>query len=174
MVSTPKHPNGAERVDHSAAVPTLPMLIGTALGTGFSPFAPGTMGALLALVVWLGLSFLMSVHALFWLTLVLIVLFTLLGVWAANRLEPFWGEDPRRVVVDEVVGVWIPLLVADSSSWWQVLAAFVLFRFFDILKPLGVRRMEDFRGGVGVMADDILAGIYSLLILLVARWLTGL
>ena len=92
---------------------------------------------------------------------------------AANAVEPIWGEDPSRVVVDEMVGVWIPLLAAPAGNLWYALAAFALFRLFDIFKPLGIRKMEYLKGGVGVMMDDILAGIYSLILLIVARWLIG-
>lgn len=105
----------------------------------------------------------------------MVLVFTIAGVWAANKLEPYWGEDPSRVVVDEMVGVWIPLLaVPYSVNWyWYVLAAFILFRAFDIVKPLGVRKMESLPGGVGVMMDDILAGVYSLILLIGARWVIG-
>lgn len=97
--------------------------------------------------------------------------FTVMGVWATNRLEPFWGEDPSRVVVDEMVGVWIALLAAPSGNVWYALGAFALFRLFDIFKPLGIHRMESFPGGIGVMMDDILAGIYSFVVLIGVRWL---
>ncbi len=92
-----------------------------------------------------------------------------------NKLESCWGEDPSRVVVDEMVGVWIPLLaVPDNDRWyWYVIAAFALFRIFDIVKPLGVRKMENFKGGVGVMMDDVLAGVYSFILIAVARWVIG-
>lgn len=149
----------------------LPVLIATGFGSGFSPFAPGTAGALLATLIWLGLSFVVSEICLIWLTVALILLFTLAGVWAANRLEPYWGEDPSRVVVDEMVGVWIPLLAAPAGDIWYALGAFALFRLLDIFKPLGIRRMESFPGGIGVMMDDILAGIYSFVVLIIARWL---
>ena len=95
----------------------------------------------------------------------------MLGVWATNKVIPFWGEDPRRVVIDEMVGVWIPLIASPVGNLWYALASFVLFRFFDIAKPLGVRQMERFPGGIGVMADDILAGIYSLFIIICAQWI---
>ncbi|MCD8184343.1 MAG: phosphatidylglycerophosphatase A [Bacteroides sp.] len=149
----------------------LSVLIGTGFGSGFSPVAPGTAGALLATLVWFGLSFLISEVCLIWLTVVLVPLFTAAGIWAANRLEPYWGEDPSRVVVDEMVGVWIALLAAPSGSVWYALGAFALFRLFDIFKPLGIRRMEKFPGGIGVMMDDILAGIYSFVILIIIRCL---
>ncbi len=100
-------------------------------------------------------------------TALLIVVFTLLGTWATARLMPFWGEDPKRVVVDEMVGVWIPLLIADN--WWTMLLALLLFRFFDILKPWGIRRLDQRHGAFWVMADDLAAGAYSLVILGVVR-----
>ena len=153
--------------------PFLPMLIGTGFGSGFSPVAPGTAGALLAAGAWYLLSFLLSGGALWWTTLALIAVFTPAGVWAADRLEPFWGEDPSRVVVDEMAGVWISLLAAPAGHAGYGLAAFALFRFFDIFKPLGIRRMEKLPGGWGVMMDDILAGIYGLVILATFRWITG-
>lgn len=122
-----------------------PVIIGTGFGSGFSPFAPGTAGALLAVLIWFGISFIVSEICLIWLTVALVLFFTVMGVWATNRLEPFWGEDPSRVVVDEMVGVWIALLAAPSGNVWYALGAFALFRLFDIFKPLGIRRMESFR-----------------------------
>ena len=148
-----------------------PVIIGTGFGSGFSPFAPGTAGALLAVLIWFGISFIVSEICLIWLTVALIFFFTVMGVWATNCLEPFWGEDPSRVVVDEMVGVWIALLAAPSGNVWYALGAFALFRLFDIFKPLGIRRMESFPGGIGVMMDDILAGIYSFVVLIGVRWL---
>lgn len=149
----------------------LPVIIGTGFGSGFSPFAPGTAGALLATLIWFGLSFCVSNVCLLWLTVVLILVFTGAGVWATNRLEPFWGEDPSRVVVDEMVGVWIALLAAPAGHIWYMSGAFALFRLFDIFKPLGIRRMESLPGGIGVMMDDILAGVYGFMVLIVARWI---
>jgi phosphatidylglycerophosphatase A len=102
----------------------------------------------------------------------LIVVFTILGVWSASVSEKFWGEDPKRVVMDETVGEWIALLAVPASGHWgYVLASFVLFRFFDIAKPLGVRSMERFKGGYGIMADDILSGVYAAIILFAASYI---
>lgn len=150
-----------------------PLFIGTGFGSGFSLVAPGTAGALLATLIWFGLSYCFSATALLWITVACVLLFTVAGIWATNQLEPYWGEDPSRVVVDEMVGVWIALLAAPAGHLWYGIAAFVLFRFFDILKPLGIRKMEELPGGVGVMMDDVLAGIYSFIVLIVARWLIG-
>ena len=153
--------------------PFLPVFIGTGFGSGFSPFAPGTAGALLASIIWIALYFLLPFSWVLWLTAALVIVFTFAGIWAADKLETYWGEDPSRVVVDEMVGVWIALLAAPSGSVWYGLGAFALFRLFDIFKPLGIRRMESFPGGFGVMMDDILAGIYSFVVLIGVRWLIG-
>ena len=153
--------------------PFWPLLIGSGFGSGFSPVAPGTAGALLATLMWWGLGLLVGPMMHLWLTVAAILLFTVAGVWAANRLEPFWGEDPSRVVVDEMVGVWLPLLAAPCGSWIYALAAFVLFRLLDIFKPLGIRRMEQLPQGIGVMMDDILAGVYAFILLIAVRWVMG-
>ena len=124
------------------------------------------MGALLAILIWYPIAACLN-HPL-WIGILvgLIILFTLLGAWSSTVAERYWGEDPSRVVIDEVVGQWITLLAVPAVfSWWHVLAAFVLFRFFDIVKPLGVRKMENFKSGWGIMADDILAGCYGAIIL---------
>ena len=147
------------------------MLIGSGFGSGFSPVAPGTAGALLATALWLVGSYTLPPLVLLWLTVGCVLLFTAAGVWATDRLEPYWGEDPSRVVVDEMVGVWIALLAAPAGSIGYGVAAFALFRLLDIFKPLGIRRMESLPGGIGVMMDDILAGTYSFILIILARCL---
>ena len=89
---------------------------------------------------------------------------TLLGVYVGNKVEPYWGKDSYRVVIDEVAGMWITLFFIPPTLSLLILG-FILFRFFDILKPLYIRRMEAFKGGWGVMADDVLAGIYANVVL---------
>ena len=148
------------------------MLIGSGFGSGFSPVAPGTAGALLAFGVWYLYSFLLPPVTVLWVTVALILLFTAAGVWASDRLITYWGEDPKRVVVDEMVGTWIALLAVPAAHLWYGLAAFALFRLFDIWKPLGIRRMERLPGGIGIMMDDVLSGVYGFVILLVVRYLT--
>lgn len=148
-------------------------MIATGFGSGFSPFGPGTAGALLASLIWLALYFFVPFDTLLFITGLLIVLFTVVGIWSTNKIEPYWGEDPSRVVVDEMVGVWIPLLAVPEGNLWYALAAFALFRLLDIFKPLGIRKMESLNGGLGVMMDDVLAGIYSFIILVGVRWLIG-
>ena len=149
------------------------IIIASGFGSGFSPFAPGTAGALVAVIIWTVLFYVIPFNILLVVTSLLIVLFTAAGIWSADKLESEWGKDPSKVVVDEMVGVWIALLAVPVGNVWNILFAFLLFRFFDIFKPLGIRKMEQLEGGIGVMADDILAGIYSFLLLMGVRWLIG-
>ena len=149
------------------------IIIASGFGSGFSPFAPGTAGALVAVIIWTVLFYVIPFNILLVVTSLLIVLFTAAGIWSADKLESEWGKVPAKVVVDEMVGVWIALLAVPVGNVWYILFAFLLFRFFDIFKPLGIRKMEQLEGGIGVMADDILAGIYSYLLLMGVRWLIG-
>lgn len=137
--------------------------IATAFGAGYTPIAPGTAGALLGCIAlfaythFIGINNNTNFQIVF---SILIILTTLIGVWATRNLQEEWGEDPSRVVIDEVIGVWITLLFVPLT-WQNILIGFVLFRFFDIAKPLGIRKMEAFENGWGVMLDDVLAGVYG-------------
>lgn len=143
-------------------------IIATGFGSGYAPFAPGTCGALVGCAIlwwlqWVWPAVFLGPQS--WIALLLLIgLFLILGVRASDVLEPEWGHDPARIVVDEVIGVWIAMLFVPFSLL-NLFIAFVLFRIFDIWKPLGIRRMEQFKGGWGVMLDDVLAGIYSLMVL---------
>ncbi|MCM1076862.1 MAG: phosphatidylglycerophosphatase A [Bacteroides sp.] len=164
--------------------PFFPKFIATSFGAGYWPWGPGTAGAIVGLILWIPLvltgNFTTTVLA----TLGLIVVFTLLGIWSAGIAERYWGPDPSRVVMDETVGQWITMLplsiyasgpaaLSSGSFWVWTLVSLILFRFFDIVKPLGVRKMEDLPGGTGVMADDILAGIYGACVLFIAMYFAG-
>lgn len=162
-------PMNAKRYRYRSGAPFLPAFIGSGFGVGFCPLGPGTAGAFLAALLWYVMSCFLADPELKLATLALVLLFYLLGVWAANRLSSYWGEDPSRVVIDEMVGVWIALLAVPAGHLWYAIAAFVLFRFFDIVKPMGVRLMEKMRGGTGVMMDDVLAGIYGFMVLYVVQ-----
>ena len=146
-------------------IPFYHEMIATGLGVGHFPYGPGTMGALLAILIWFLITTTAGYSTWLAITFVLVGVFTFLGAWSSTVAERYWGEDPSRVVIDEVVGQWIALLAIPADySWWHVLAAFALFRFFDIVKPLGVKKMEQFKGGWGIMADDVLAGCYGAII----------
>lgn len=154
--------------------PFLPMLIGTGFGSGFWPWGPGTAGSVLATVVWGILGLWLPAFELSVVTLALVFVFTVLGTWATKRLQPYWGEDPSRVVVDEMVGVWIPLIIVGPQQWGWAFVALVLFRFFDIVKPLGIKKLDCMKGAFWVMGDDILGGIYASFVLVVAMQIVKL
>ncbi|MFK8009817.1 MAG: phosphatidylglycerophosphatase A [Saprospiraceae bacterium] len=144
---------------------SLHKLNATVLGAGYSPFAPGTMGALVGILVLFLIKWQQPELQYFtWGLLLATIVFTLLGVWSTNELESEWGKDPSKVVVDELIGVWIAVLWIPIETQWLILG-FILFRFFDILKPLGIRRLESIKGGWGVMLDDLGAGIYANIVL---------
>jgi phosphatidylglycerophosphatase A len=93
------------------------------------------------------------------------------GTWASSVEAQTCGrKDPGHIVVDEVAGQWITIAGAAALNWKAWLAAFVLFRLFDIWKPAPVRQLERLPGGVGVMADDVMAGVYGALVLAVGGW----
>lgn len=146
--------------------------LATGFGSGYTPIAPGTAGAIVGcLMLWGYLQYSSINYSTInnntnfqLLFLGVIILTTLIGVWNARTLEPEWGEDPQRIVIDEIVGVWINLLFVPLTLQ-NILIGLVLFRFFDILKPLGIRKMERFKNGWGVMLDDVVAGIYGNIVL---------
>lgn len=147
------------------------IVIATGFGSGFWPWGPGTAGAAVATILWVMLSQCVNFTILQVITAACVAIFTLASVAPINRLEKKWGEDPSRVVVDEIVGVWICLLAVPSATDWNyIAAAFCLFRILDILKPLGIRYIDrNVKGGWGVMLDDILAGVYGAMLLLISR-----
>jgi phosphatidylglycerophosphatase A len=133
-------------------------LIATWFGCGLAPRAPGTVGSLGAVPLHLLAGRLpLALH-------VVVALLTVAGgTWAAHRYALDRGEkDPQSVVIDEVAGVVLALLlVRDLSLWWQLLAL-ALFRLFDIWKPGPIRKAETLQPtGVGIMADDVLAGLLA-------------
>ena len=140
----------------------LVIFIATGAGSGYSPIASGTAGsavgvALFAALTW-GLG--LSTPTLLGVTLAV----TLVGVWAASRAEAiFGGKDDGHITIDEVAGQLITLL-ALPVRWEVLLVGFFLFRFFDIVKPPPARQLEAVRGGLGVMGDDVFAGIYANLV----------
>ena len=159
-------------------VPFFHLVISTGLGMGYFPVAPGTAGAFLALLIWVGLYFVLSPMALFIANIVLVVGSLFIGVWTDNVMERYWGEDPRTVVIDEFFGTWMATLAATfvvGESYVAISLAtlgFALFRLIDITKPLGCRWVDrHIHGGWGCMLDDALAGFYALLLTLVVRYL---
>jgi len=131
-------------------------LVATGAGSGYAPFAPGTAGSLVGLLLFWPLSRLPFVGQ----AGVTVALF-LLGTLAAAHLASRLGlKDPGIVVVDEVVGQWVSLLLLPLTPLTVVLG-FLLFRLLDVLKPWPARDFERLPGGWGIMADDVMAGIYA-------------
>ncbi len=133
------------------------------LGSGLSPVAPGTVGTVAAIPL---AAVLLQLP--FWYALAAIVVAFLVGIWLCDVTGKALGvHDHGGIVWDEFVGLWLVLLfVPFAWSWW--LAGFVLFRFFDIVKPWPIRWLDRrVQGGFGVMIDDVLAAVYALVPLLV-------
>ncbi len=134
-------------------------------GVGYLPLMPGTYGSLVAVGIFLGFTQLVKGNALVALVLVSIVAVTFAGIWAASRTEELSGrKDPGKVVVDEVAGQLISLFPLTLVAHWSIVAviiSFILFRFFDIVKPYPARKLEALKGGLGVMCDDLIAGVYA-------------
>jgi phosphatidylglycerophosphatase A len=96
--------------------------------------------------------------------LLITIVIIALGIYTGNRVEADWGKDSYRVVIDEVAGMLVTMLFVPVNLYF-LLAGLVLFRFFDIVKPLYIRRMEALPAGTGVMMDDVLAGVYANIVL---------
>jgi len=144
-------------------------VLATWFGCGYSPFAPGTAGSAAAVVIaialheWAGFGW--------WHFLGMSAVLFAPAVWAATTTSRALRlKDPSIVVVDEVIGQWIALAGAPRLNWKSYLAAFVLFRLFDIWKPAPVRQLEALPEGLGINADDVMAGVYAALVLFLAGW----
>lgn len=153
-------------VPGAGKMPLFPKLIATSFGVGFLPLAPGTWAAILSIILWLPLYIWASPIITVSVTGVATLIYCILGIWASSISERYWGKDPVIACADETVGQWFSLLpITGLCPWWEIILSLILFRFFDIYKPLGIRKMERFPGGYGMMADDLLAGLYSALII---------
>ncbi|MDQ1342980.1 MAG: phosphatidylglycerophosphatase [Pseudomonadota bacterium] len=137
-------------------------------GTGLAPFAPGTFGSLV------GLAFALAVAPLgLWWNVLAIVVAVAAGVWICGESARRLGvHDHPAIVWDEVAGMMITMLAAPDA-WWGTPLAFMLFRAFDIAKPWPIREVDHgMPGGAGIMLDDVLAGIFAALVLLVVDYAT--
>jgi phosphatidylglycerophosphatase A len=150
--------------------------LATGGGVGLSPKAPGTLGSLEGVALFLLFLFLKpdavsgSIGHFVQLSIINLILFAA-GVWAASSVCRLSGSgDPQTVVIDEISGQLIGLTpLASGASVAGVAAGFVLFRLFDIFKPWPIRRLERLHGGLGVMADDALAGLFTAALLWIGR-----
>jgi phosphatidylglycerophosphatase A len=147
--------------------------LGTLFGAGLLPKAPGTWGSFFTLPL---------IYLAFWLApqygiLLLLIGTSLLSLWTADPAVEKYGEDPAQFVMDEVAGqslvfISTPFLFNSGYDLLLLLTGFLLFRFFDIKKPLGINKIQKLHGKFGILADDLLAGLYSLLLLeIISIWI---
>jgi len=142
-------------------------LSATVFGIGYIGKGAGTVAAIFCSVCWyMAWAGNYPGH----IAVIITALIIAIGIWSGNKVEPIWGKDHGRVVIDEVAGMCISLLFIPATLGY-VLAALVLFRFFDIVKPLYITKLEALKGGWGVMFDDVLAGIYANLLLQAFIWI---
>lgn len=136
------------------------------LGTGASPYAPGTVGTLLGIP----LVYLLSQWSL-WVYLLVTVVLTVIGIWVCDKTSKDIGvHDHGGIVIDEVAG-YLVTMIAVPVNVWTLIAAFFIFRFFDIIKPWPIGWLDkQVQGGVGIMVDDLLAGVYGLAVIWIGIW----
>ena len=138
-------------------------LIATCFGIGYIGKGGGTVAAIVCCMAWYLVQ--VQVAGLHFLGQLLVTLFIIItGIWSATKLDPYWGKDNGKIVIDEVAGMCVTLLFIPVQ-WKYLLVGLILFRFFDIAKPLLIRKTEKLPLGWGVMLDDLLAGLYSNLLL---------
>jgi phosphatidylglycerophosphatase A len=138
------------------------LLVATGAGSGYSPYVPGTVGSGVGLLLYaLILSLPLSGHVLTGVLSAVALLTALAGTWAAGSAEALFGrKDDRRITIDEIAGMLIAL-VALPVRPEAAASAFLIFRLLDVVKPPPARAAERLPGGVGVMADDLVAGAYA-------------
>jgi len=135
------------------------LVVASGFGSGYSPVAPGTAGSLVGLLLWWPLSYAPAGVA-----VAAVAAVTALGIWAGDRTARRLGlKDPGLVVVDEIAGMWVTLLFLPFTPV-SAAVGFFAFRAMDVFKPWPARRFEAFPGGWGIMADDLMAGIYAQLL----------
>ena len=142
--------------------------LATAFGAGYSPVAPGTCGTAVAVPI----AFLLAGIAT-WQFVAFAIVVTAIGILSAHYADRAWGtEDSQKIVIDEVAGYLVTMIAAPRDHWAPLLAGFIAFRFFDIVKPPPVRWLDDnLPGGWGVVLDDIAAGVMAGILMGVATYL---
>jgi phosphatidylglycerophosphatase A len=146
QVTEPRAPRSRLRL-------SLSEIVATGGFVGRFPFAPATAGAAVASAIFYFLPFTGRSPWYF----ALIGATAIAGVWATHRIRAIGDNDPRRAIIDEYAGMWVTCLFVKQTIPW-VVAAFIVFRVLDILKPWPIRRLERLPGGLGIMADDLVAG----------------
>ena len=168
----------AEKIEKKSFLDYFSLAV-TTFGVGYLPLMPGTYGSAIGILIYLGFRKIEAVSVLYFsnrgwqeaqisanihvVVAFLFLLFCLLGIWAAGRATKlFKNKDPQQAVVDEIIGqLLVFLFVPFDVSWKLIAAGFLLFRLFDIWKPYPIDSLQNLPAGIGVCADDILAGVYG-------------
>ena len=155
---------------------TVDKQIVTFFGVGYTPIAPGTAGALVGGILFylLGLALInygLDFYTIQIILILIIIAVILISVRSIGKLENTWEHDAQQIVIDEVVGVWIAMLFIPIN-WFYFVIAFILFRFFDIVKPLFIKKIDKLNSSWSIMLDDVVAGIYANLVLQLFIYLT--
>ncbi len=138
-------------------------IIGSGFLTGYIPFAPGTFGSLFALGIYF-IPFFQNTYVLFGASLICF----LIGLPLGNYFEKIYGKDPKQFTLDEFVGTWIALMYIPDSVL-MISLTFIIWRVLDIVKPYPANKVESLKGGLGIMSDDVVAGMYSLIIIYIFK-----
>lgn len=134
-------------------------IIGSGFFTGYIPFASGTFGSLAAVLIYLIPGF-----ENYYIIIPSAIILFIYGVYVSGKFENQYGKDPSQCTVDEIVGTWISLILLPKKLL-IILSAFLLWRLLDIIKPFPARDSEKLAGGLGIMLDDVISGIYTLIII---------
>ena len=134
-------------------------LVGSGLGSGYAPLAPGTAGSAIALLIW----WLLPPMTVFQQVAFVGVTF-LIGVPICTWMEAEYGHDPHQATFDEFVGQWASLILLPKTLPWMI-ASFLIFRALDVWKPFPAHKSQDLPGGWGIMVDDLIVGVYTCVIL---------
>jgi phosphatidylglycerophosphatase A len=131
---------------------------GSGFYTGYISFIPGTFGSLAALIIYYIPGFENPL-----ILIPCIIIFTFYGIYTGNKFENVYGKDPSQCTIDEVVGMWISLLFLPKIIAISIITFFI-WRILDIIKPFPARNFEKIKGGLGIVLDDIISAIYTLII----------
>ena len=142
--------------------------ISTGFGIGLAPIAPGTFGSFLGAVIFLFISHLYLSN--FWMTIILLTIFVISQISISLTLKKIDKEEPQEVVMDEVLGMMITLMVIPPDPRW-LLAAFIIFRIADIIKPWPASYFDaNYKNALGIILDDVFAAIYSIIFIMILKY----
>ena len=142
-------------------------ILGSGFYSGYFPVASGTVGSLAALIIYFIPGFEQ------WFIIVpLTLIFAAYGIYVGTKFEIVYGKDPAECTIDEIVGMWISLIALPKTILIAI-GAFLLWRILDIIKPPPARNLERLKGGIGIMIDDVISGLYTLIIMHLVVYLLG-